>query len=285
MAIDAASSDTHLPMNRGRDSKHMDDAKPRSEFPRVLPRSGVGALTSLVAACLVLGTVSREAAADGQHKTVLELFTSQSCSSCPPADALLKKFVGEDEVIALSFPVDYWDYTGWKDTLATPENADRQQFYAQHCSVSSNRIYTPQMAVNGLALVPGGSEDRIKTEIAHTSDMLKDARVPVTINFAGNGLTVTTGDAGEGKHASGTVLLAAVTKSVEVEIRKGENAGKRVTYSNVVRQIIPLGKWTGTAAQFDVSAEKMGEKSPDLFVAMLQADDDGSILGAADIGR
>jgi hypothetical protein len=141
------------------------------------------------------------------------------------------------------------------------------------------------MAVNGLALVPGSSEDKIKAEIAHTSDLLKDARVPVTISLAGNGLTVTAGDAGESKHASGTVLLAAVTRSVEVEIRRGENAGKKVTYSNVVRQIIPLGKWTGTAMHFDVSAEKMGEKSPDLFVAMLQADDDGSILGAADIGR
>lgn len=240
---------------------------------------------AIAAMFLGMGVAGVSAVWAGEGKTVLELFTSQSCSSCPPADELLKKYSSEPGVIALSFPVDYWDYTGWKDTLATPENADRQQFYAGHCVGGTGRVYTPQMAVNGMALVRGSSEVAINDEIRRTSELLDGSRVPIRIDLSGDGLTVSTGVAAVGNPSSGTVLLAAVTRSVEVEIRKGENAGKKVTYWNVVRQITPLGKWTGSAASFRVPHEKFGDKPADLFVAILQADDDGSILGAADASR
>jgi hypothetical protein len=263
----------------------MQDSEHRRKFRSVMVQGGAGVLTLIALACCVMASYIQRAAAGSEPKSVLELFTSQGCSSCPRADALLNKFISRGDVIALSFPVDYWDYAGWKDTLATPENADRQQFYAQHCPPGNGRVYTPQMVVNGLSLVPGNAEDRINAEIAYTSNMLKDEHVPVGIQMTGGGLMVTAGKATGTQHVSGTVLLAAVTRSVDVEIRRGENAGKKMTYFNVVRQIIPLGKWTGTVTNFEVPAGKLGEKSPDLYVAMLQSED-GSILGAAaDAGR
>ena len=118
--------------------------------------------------------------AEFQPKTVLELFTSQGCSSCPAADALLKSYIQRPDVIALSLAVDYWDYLGWKDTLADPAFAKRQKYYSK--MRGDGRIYTPQIVVNGLAHANGAHAAEIDHAIAKTSGKLAGERVAVKLS-------------------------------------------------------------------------------------------------------
>jgi hypothetical protein len=216
-------------------------------------------------------------AQDDAPVTVLELFTSQGCSSCPPADALLGKMAKEDGVLALTMPVTYWDYLGWKDTLATENFSQRQRGYAE--SRGDHEIYTPQLIVNGLAHVVGSREEAINAAIARTGTTLKPVRVPVKLSSEGKDILVRADAAPSGtEFRAGTIWVALYTRSVNVDIRRGENLGRKITYTNVVRHLLPAGRWEGQAVSYRVP--RPATEGIDGCAAFLQADKESAIIGA-----
>lgn len=231
------------------------------------------------ASCFVAAAGEEAQAQDNAPPlTVMELFTSQGCSSCPPADALLGKMARRKDVLALTMPVNYWDYLGWKDTLATEIFSKRQRAYAQ--ARGDNEIYTPQMVVNGMTHVVGSREDSIAAAIQGTKYALVLARVPIKAWSEGNDILVRAEMAPHtGEYRSGTVWVVLYTSAVNVDIRRGENYGKQITYTNVVRHLIPAGRWEGKAASFRVS--RPGTTDIDGAAAFLQADGASAIIGAA----
>jgi hypothetical protein len=215
-----------------------------------------------------------------EPKAVVELFTSQGCSSCPNADAALGRLIKREDIVALSFSVDYWDYLGWKDTLASPKFSERQRAYGK--VRGDGAIYTPQVIVNGVAHVNGSDEDKIGRLIDKTSKALAASRVPIKLSEHKNKLVVDVGSASNETPAKeATLWLAVIAKSVTVPIERGENQGKTVTYQNVVRELIPIGTWNG--AQMTVKLERQSFMHPgaDRCAVLLQEGHAGPIIGAA----
>lgn len=209
-------------------------------------------------------------------KAVVELFTSQGCASCPPADALLTSLAEEGDVVALAYHVDYWDYVGWEDTFGDADFSDRQRAYAE--SWGSSRIYTPQMVVNGAKGVIGsrrgevhealeGSSLPLAVDISRYGDMLKIAIPPNTA----------LGDA--------VVWMVTYLDRADVTIEKGENAGKSMVYTQVVTNRQVLGMWEGaTGANIKLPIpEVLADDSTGIAVIVQQERNGlpGPILGAA----
>ncbi len=209
---------------------------------------------------------------------VLELYTSQGCSSCPPADALLERYASRDDVIALTLPVDYWDRLGWKDTFASPVFTARQRAHAR--SRGDGEVYTPQLVINGRAHAVGHAAAQIDDAVAQTSAAFEASRVGVALAVAGDALVVDVGRARSGGAASGTVLLGVVQSSGTVAIGRGENSGRTVTYHNVVRALKPIGTWTGAATQIRIPRGEAIKACCQAVVVLLQQDN-GPLLGAA----
>jgi hypothetical protein len=228
---------------------------------------------------VALGLLAAPAGAENMRarpKAVVELFTSQGCSSCPPADALLTGLAQEEDVIALAYHVDYWDYVGWKDTFAHAAFSDRQRAYAE--SWGSSRIYTPQMVVNGRKGVVGSRRNDVhraldgvalplKVDITREEDMLKIAIPP------NGGL----GDA--------VVWMVTYLDRADVAIDKGENAGKTMAYTQVVTGRQVLGMWesaSGANLKLPIP-EVLADTSTGIAVIVQQEQDGlpGPILGAA----
>ena len=245
--------------------------------PRIRKLNAV-ATCALMACGVLSGFGSSNAAAEPQKQVhVLELFTSQGCSSCPPADALLKDLAKRDDVIALSFPVSYWDYLGWKDTLAKEEYNKRQKIYAK--KRGDREIYTPQLIVNGMTHVVGSRPEAIEAAMKLTTEKLKNTHVRVTVEVADGKATVTAGAAPEGSaRRKGLLSLICFSKSVEVEIGRGENNGHEVTYTNVAREVIPAGEWNGKFIQYTVDLPD--DESFDGIAALLQENESAAMLGA-----
>jgi hypothetical protein len=213
-------------------------------------------------------------------KAIVELFTSQGCSSCPKADAVLAQLANRSDIIALSLPVDYWDYLGWKDTLASPKFSERQRAYAM--ARGDGAIYTPQAVVNGIAHVNGGDEAAIGRDIEKTGKLISAAHVPVRLSEDKDRLVVETGSRqGAGTAKDATLWLAVVAKSVTVPISRGENEGKTVTYSNVVRELMPIGMWSGKPITVQLARHSFMRPGADACVAFLQQGKGGPIVGAA----
>ncbi len=218
--------------------------------------------------------------------TVVELFTSQGCSSCPPADELLAKLAGRDDVLAISLPVDYWDYIGWKDTLASPRNTARQRAYA--VSLGFNQVFTPQAVVNGQAYAVGSNETEVEKAMAVGKAGLAERRVPVIFEATGDMLRIATGAVPAGvefRHA--TIWLVVMQRSAEVEIKRGENAGRSMTYTNVVHEMIPIGVWDpDSPANVTIAASSyLFEADRDDIAAIVQEGDAGPIIGASWLKR
>lgn len=167
---------------------------------------------------------------------VVELFTSQGCSSCPPADRLLEELATMPHVIALSLPVTYWDYLGWKDKFAKPQHDQRQRSYARQ--MNERRVYTPQMVIQGQTAIVGHNRAKARQAIAsHSTDA---AQVAIQLTIQGTtqlNATLT------GKPAKADIWLAEFSRQEVVDISRGENSGRRLTYTNVVRQMTKLGNW------------------------------------------
>lgn len=217
----------------------------------------------------------------GQAKApvVLELYTSQGCSSCPPADRLLESYAKRRDVVALSFNVDYWDYLGWKDTLGDRAFSNRQRLYA--LKRGDGEVYTPQIVVNGMSHAVGSMSRRVDRAIVVTSRQLAGKNVPLKIKHANGMLVVEVGEAPgvlTGKPA--TIWLATVRSKVTVPVRRGENRGRTLTYHNVVRKLTPIGMWSGKRTVLRLKDEDVLQGKADTCAVLVQLGKGGPIVAA-----
>jgi hypothetical protein len=220
--------------------------------------------------------------AHAEPKAVVELFTSQGCSSCPPADKVLGELAKDPSVIALSLPIDYWDYLGWKDTLADSRFSARQKAYSH--MRGDRDVYTPQVIVNGAAHVIGSDRARIDGAIKDTGKADKVMSLPVTMSLSGKQLTVSVAAGKDSTPSQGEVWLCAISKSVPISIGRGENRGREVVYYNVVRNLLKVGDFTGNAQSWTVPLDSVMRDGIDAAAVLVQdgsRDKPGPMLGAA----
>jgi hypothetical protein len=205
---------------------------------------------------------------------VVELYTSQGCSSCPPADALLGELTHQPNVLALAFHVDYWDNLGWADRFALPFATQRQQRYGQTLKLSS--VFTPQMIIDGQRSLVGSDRGAILAQLRGQRD-----GIAITLTRQGDDLTVdlpqgTTGDA----QIAAQVLLLAVVPEAQTAVGRGENGGRTLREFDIVRATSVLGNWSGGAQRFTVSRSTLPKDATEAVVLVQQAGQRG-ILGAA----
>ncbi|WP_323006306.1 DUF1223 domain-containing protein [Pseudorhodobacter sp.] len=227
------------------------------------------AFTAVCAAWLAFATPAH---AQTNDAVVVELFTSQGCASCPPADAILARLSADPRLIALSLHVDYWDYLGWKDKFASPKFTARQKEYAHHAR--EKMVYTPQIIVQGQQRMVGNKAAEVDAAIASALAQPRPAR----LRLARNGTTlVIRAEPLMGNPRPVRVQLIRFSPAENVAIERGENAGKTITYHNVVKSLELLGKWDGvTPLLMEVAAEGTAP-----LAVILQSDGPAEILGAA----
>jgi len=184
-------------------------------------------------------------AADARHPTVVELFQSQGCSSCPPANANLNAMAGRNDVLALSFAVTYWDQLGWKDTFARPAFTQRQWAYAK--AAGRGNVGTPQMIVNGRGALVGGQRQQVQAALKRFD---RGNGGPEIASANGR---VMVGKAAARKPAT-VWLVRYDPRVVNVAIRAGENGGRTLPHRNIVRSLQKLGQWKGDAVSFALPA-------------------------------
>jgi len=230
--------------------------------------------------CAIVAII-RPAHAD--PRAVVELFTSQGCSSCPPADKIIGELAKDPSIIALSMPIDYWDYLGWKDTLADARFSARQKAYSQ--MRGDRDVYTPQVVVNGSVHVIGSDRDGIESAIGATMKADGVMSVPVSMIQAGRQINVSVAASSKGPVAvHGEVWICSVSKAVPISIGRGENRGREITYYNVVRNLLKVGDWNGTAGSWTVPLENISREGVDAAAVYVQdgnRDKPGPMLGAA----
>ena len=231
-------------------------------------------LASILTSVAILSSPGLSAADD--NVVLVELFTSQGCSSCPPADQNLADLMSMDGVLGLSLHVDYWDYLGWRDTFAQRKHTERQ--FAYRDMMGARVVYTPQMIVHGIKDVPGYRPKQIRSTIA---DIASQARLASIIIGRDSG-KLTARIAAEGINPTDanpcTIWIAKYTKSATVDIRRGENAGRKITYHNVVDELMTVGPWSWQPTQ-DVSLPK--PETGEGTAIWLQEDQTGRILAVS----
>ena len=218
----------------------------------------------LAALVLALAAAVGRAGAD-PRPVVVELFTSQGCSSCPPADALLGELARRGDVVALGFHITYWDRLGWKDPLSLAAATDRQRDYARR--FTDGAVYTPQVVVDGAAQMAGSDRRAVLAAIGAARP---EAKAPVT--FAADRRSVAVG-AGTG---AGEIVLVRFVRHRATDVAAGENAGRHADDFNGVRSLLALGAWDGAARRFAIEPPADGEG-----LAVLVQSADGPMLGAA----
>src|SRR5713101_5890075 len=212
-------------------------------------------------------------------RSVVELFTSQGCSSCPPADRLLAELAGDPSLVSVSVPVDYWDYLGWKDTLADPRNTARQKAYAH--ARGDGQVYTPQVVVNGSLHALGSDKAAIELAIAASRKNGAMFLLP-TLALSDGRLNVSVPDATDFRTGA-EVWLFGLSRSATVAIGRGENKGRAITYHNVVRRWVKLGDWTGKANSWSIPVQTLKGANIDEAAVLVQSgtsDKPKAILGA-----
>jgi hypothetical protein len=203
---------------------------------------------------------------------VVELYTSQGCSSCPPADALLTRLALRSDVLPLALHVDYWDYIGWPDHFADPAFTRRQKSYAH--AIGSRTVYTPQMVVAGGDHIVGSKETELNRLIA--AEKARPARVDMNVTRSGSQVTIRAEALGKIQRRV-LVQLVRFTPEAVVDIKRGENAGRTVTYTNIVTEWREVGRWNGSGS-FSLQTAAPGR---DPVVIILQEEGPGAILAAA----
>ena len=238
-------------------------------------------------ALAVLAGAATSAFAGETRPIVVELYTSQSCSSCPPADAFLAKLTKRKGLIALSLPITYWDMLGWKDTLASEADTRRQKAFA--AAMGHGGIYTPQIVVDGVKDVVGSREDDVEAAIdaAALAENLSWS-VGIDLSRTSQSLRVAIAAAPGAvpkNKLDATIWMFRLRSAVTVRIGAGENSGRTMTYRNVVSDIKELGRWNGRAVSLDLPP--VGSKAPphDGVVVVLQQGSYGRVLGAAYLGH
>jgi hypothetical protein len=277
------------------------------------------ALPSALAGLCMLGFQPSIA---GGRPVVVELYTSQGCNTCPPADALLGKLVHRSDVIALSLPITYWDMLGWKDTLASDANTRRQKAYAE--AMGHGGVYTPQIIVDGVQDVVGSRASLVAAAIdsrrqsidagaaiaaAHANEVASAARtvslsntmsetapaaapwqshgadpvVPVSVAENRQEMHINIGGLDGPRNA--TVWMFHIRSAVNVEIRSGENQGQTITYHNVVGDLRAIGVWKGEALSLTLPRSAMAGLPHDGVAVIVQQGGYGHVIGAAYLSR
>ena len=241
--------------------------------------SSISRWSGALGVCVIVAII-RPAHAD--PRAFVELFTSQGCSSCPPADKIIGELAKDPSIIALSLPIDYWDYLGWKDTLADARFSQRQKAYSQ--MRGDHDVYTPQVVVNGSTHLIGSDRAGIDGAIdGKKADSVMS--LPVSMTISGKLINVSVAAASNGATAShGEVWICSVSKAVPISIGRGENRGREVTYHNVVRSLLKVGDWNGTSGSWTVPLENISREGVDAAVVFVQdgnRDKPGPMLGAA----
>lgn len=203
---------------------------------------------------------------------VIELFTSQGCSSCPPADAYLGELAARQNIIALSWPVTYWDYLGWKDTLAQPAFTQRQRTYAKQLKLP--QMFTPQMIIDGAVSAVGSRRSEVEKAIKAAAHVPGPGITAVPHNEN----TVITVEGGPPTHAK--VFLLSAARAVRVPIGRGENAGRAITYHHVVRNIRELGTYDGRRTALSIKDSQISYPGADLTIVLVQDTATSRILAA-----
>lgn len=230
-------------------------------------------MTSLRAAlCLIFALTAAPVAAQS-NPVVVELFTSQGCSSCPPADKLMHDLAKRDDVIALAMHVDYWDYIGWRDSFAHPAHTERQKAYAVEGGRRS--VYTPQMIINGTDSVVGARSMELAETIAEHA--AAPDRVTVSLDRAGDAVTIRAQAVETRLRLPMVIQLVYFTPERSVEITRGENAGRTLSYANVAHGMKIVAEWDGRQA-FELTTPVV---SDDPVAVLVQAANHGAILAAA----
>ena len=229
-----------------------------------------------LAAALALG--SAEAGEITNPLGVVELFTSQGCSSCPPADKAAATLVDEDDVIVLSYHVDYWNYLGWTDEMSSPENTKRQYDYG--AAMGRSGVYTPQAVLNGRREMVGTSASELRQTLETLKNEGNGLSVPIDIGMKGDEVEIKIG-AGEGK---ADVLVVYFNSRQQVDIKAGENKGKSIDYRNIVTDVQTVGMWHGGEESIALPARVLKPKKSDGCAILLQTTDadgnPGPVIGA-----
>jgi len=211
---------------------------------------------------------------------VVELYTSQGCNSCPPADAYLGKLAKRENIIALSFHVTYWDYLGWKDPFALKAATMRQRAFSRF--FRRGFVYTPQMVIDGQSEVVGSRRSSVDRAIRKATQRTDKIAVHFRKDAAGRLHAVLPTRRASGAAERASIWLALFDRSRTTDIRRGENGGRKLTYHNVVRSLTRLGKWDGEAMRIAVPVPAAGsDGGRDGCVILVQSDQTGRILGAA----
>lgn len=210
-------------------------------------------------------------------KGVVELFTSQGCSSCPPADAGLAEMANDPDILALGFHVDYWDYLGWRDTLASPAYSDRQRSYA--AAMGERTVYTPQAVINGRRHMNGARTSMVRDAIGTFAGTDEGMTVPVNVELNDDRIAIQVdgGDRWPGRDC--TLSIVYFRAATPVEIARGENAGRTMTYANAVRGMQTLGMWDGEAMEVQLPRDKLDDHEADGCAVLLQIADAGGLPG------
>jgi hypothetical protein len=227
------------------------------------------ARTMMTSAMIAFAMVAAPAmAADAAHPIVVELFQSQGCSDCPPANANVMALSRRADLLTLSFGVTYWDQLGWKDTFASPQYTARQWDYAH--AFHRRQVFTPEVVVNGRADVVGADRAELEALIRrHGDDRGPDVRI--------EGDTVAVGK-GDSTDSADVWLVRYDPNIVQVPIARGENGGQTLPHKNVVKALVKLGGWNGSPATYRIPAD---DNSRWRKAVLVQTGPGGAVLAAA----
>jgi hypothetical protein len=228
--------------------------------------------------CIALFTVTTflsnahaETAMQEPRPTVIELFTSQGCSSCPPAEEILRTYVNKPNALVLAFHVDYWDYLGWHDPFALPVSAQRQQRYGQALQLKA--VVTPQSIVDGRASIAGADRTRIAAALKRQA-----SGIPLTLSKAGDVLSINLPESS----VQYDVHVITYQQEAATKVPHGENAGHTLREYNIVRSFQSLPRWDGHARQINQSLANIPSGANHIAVLVQQVDQ-GMIVGAASL--
>lgn len=241
----------------------------------MLSRLFPGLIAGVLFASALSGPALAQSVPQGP-KAVVELFTSQGCASCPPADALLTSLAERGDVVALAYHVDYWDYIGWADTFGDKDFSDRQRAYAK--SWGSSRIFTPQMVINGEEGVVGSRREAVQDAVA-------SAQLPLTVKLSADDTMLKLVVPADSTLENASIWVVRYLDRADVLIEKGENAGKTMVYTQVVvgRQLV--GAWeAATGAVVKLPLDQFGPQDNGGVAILVQQERNGlpgPILGAA----
>jgi len=235
-------------------------------------RKGFNAVAGIMA-LVVAGVSVRTAVAEDRPLTVVELYTSQGCSSCPPADAMIGELAKRDDIMPLSLHVDYWNYLGWADKFARPEHTRRQ--YQYKMQFDSRYVYTPQVVIHGAFVPKELSNDSVATALQRAAKLPRHA-VKLTRTPTGVELSLPAAE------VSGDIEILSVfyDRRHDTKIKRGENGGRTLAYFNVVRELKRIGVWHGEEKRLSIT---MVETGGDVCAVILQNVKDRRIVGAARI--